>query len=73
MRGSETPRHAQRGALPSLYAERLYELLGTERSCDDVSRLLRNYVTSERPPVVGAMRVSCSDETEQESIEAFQR
>jgi hypothetical protein len=67
------PRHAQRGALPPLHAERLYELLGTERPCDDVARLLRNYVTSERPPVVGAMRVSCSDEAEQESIEAFQR
>jgi len=67
------PRHAQRGVLPPLHAERFYELLGTERPCDEVARLLRNYVTSERSPVVGAMRVSCSDEAEQESIEAFQR
>lgn len=67
------PHHAPRGALPPLHAERLYELLGAERPCDEVARLLRNYVTSERPPVVGAMRVSCSDEAEQESIEAFQR
>lgn len=67
------PRHAKSGALPPIHAERLYELLGSERPCQEFARLLRNYVTAERPPVVGAMRVSCSDEAEQESIEAFQR
>jgi hypothetical protein len=67
------PKHARRGALPALHAERFYGILGRERSSDEVARLLRSYVQAEKAPVVGAMRVSCSDEAEQESIEAFQR
>ena len=67
------PKHARRGPLPPLHAERFYEILGHERSSDEVSRLLRSYVQAEHAPVVGALRVSCSDEAEQESIEAFQR
>lgn len=67
------PKHAQSGTSVPLHAERMYELLGEERPCDEVSRILRSYVQSLRAPVVGAMRVGCSDEAEQEAIEAFQR
>ncbi len=59
--------------MATLHTERLYEVLGQERPCDEVARLLRSYVHEQKPPVVGAMRVTCSDEAEQEVIEAFQR
>lgn len=67
------PRHTRSGGLTPIHAERLYAILGEEHTCDEVSRLLRSYVQSLKPPVVGAMRVTCSDEAEQENIEAFQR
>ncbi len=67
------PGHATSSGSAALHAERLYGLLGKERPCDEVARVLRTFVQSLRAPVVGAMRVSCSDEAEQESIEAFQR
>ena len=67
------PRYADTGGLPPLHAERFYAILGEEHTCDNVSRLLRSYVQSLKAPVVGAMRVTCSDEAEQENIEAFQR
>ncbi|MBU0640123.1 MAG: hypothetical protein KKB50_14755 [Planctomycetes bacterium] len=49
------------------------DLIGSERELDDVSRALKHEVDSLRPPVVGALHVVCSDESEQECMEAFQR
>ena len=53
--------------------ERLRELVGVERSVSGVSQALHLVVTEHRPPVVGAMLVTCADESETECAEAFQR
>ena len=53
--------------------ERLLELVGAERRLEEVTRSLRTYVQSLRPPVVGALHLTCSDEAEHECIEDFQR
>ena len=57
----------------AVHAERFFETLGQELPADELARLLRAYVQSLRAPVVGAMRISCSDETEQEMLSSFQR
>lgn len=51
---------------------KLREIIGTEQDFDQVSRALRQQVERERPPVVGALLVTCSDESERECIDAFQ-
>lgn len=56
-----------------LHTERLYELIGGEHSLSDVERTLRHYVQSLGMPVVGALQLGCSDEAEQECIDAFTR
>lgn len=51
---------------------RLRELIGVECPLADVSRALCRFVRSTSAPVVGAMEVTCSDESEHECAAAFQ-
>jgi len=51
---------------------RLRELIGRECPLADVSRALHGFVRSTSAPVVGAMEVTCSDESEHECAAAFQ-
>jgi hypothetical protein len=48
-------------------------LLGREHGLDDVNMALRDYVAHLDPPTVGALHVTCADESEFESLESFQR
>ena len=67
------PSARKNSPLPPLHAERLYDSLGAERPLDEVSRSLRHYVQSEKPPAVGAALVTCSDESERECRDSFER
>lgn len=67
------PARASTGFLQPLHAERLYDLLGVEKELNEAARILRHYAQSEKPPVIGAMHITCSDEAERECVEAFQR
>jgi hypothetical protein len=51
----------------------LQALIGLEASLDVVNEALRLYAASFAAPVVGAMHITCADESEWECIEAFQR
>lgn len=52
--------------------DRLAELPGKERRLEEVAYLLRQIVQEQNPPTVGALHVTCSDESEGECAEAFQ-
>lgn len=67
------PDHRSGGVGPPLHAVRLYELLGRELPLPEVERTLRAYVQGERPPVVGALHLTCSDEAEYEVADVFRR
>jgi hypothetical protein len=49
-----------------------HALIGRETGIDDVSRALYKAIDELRAPVVGAMQVTCADESEREVIDAFQ-
>ncbi|MFQ5424757.1 MAG: hypothetical protein ACE5F9_12360 [Phycisphaerae bacterium] len=51
----------------------LPELLGVECGLDDLNRALRGVIERGHPPVIGAMHITCSDESERECIDAFQK
>lgn len=51
----------------------LHHLLGLEQDLDHVCYTLRRSVDKQNSAAVGAVHVTCSDESERESIEAFQR
>ena len=51
----------------------LSELLGVESGLEEISAALRRQTQREHPPVVGAVQVNCSDESERECLEAFQK
>jgi hypothetical protein len=51
--------------------ERLLDLIGREHDVDEVARTLYTIADELRAPVVGAMQVTCSDESERECIDAF--
>lgn len=51
----------------------LIRLIGREQGLDDLNRALRDQVRRLHAPVVGAMHVTCADESEGESIQSFQR
>ena len=53
--------------------DRLAELLGKETAIEDVAHTLRHLTQELNPATVGAMLLTCSDESEGECIEAFQR
>jgi hypothetical protein len=52
--------------------DRLHELVGFEDSVTGVTQALHLAAVAEGPPVVGAMHVSCADESENECVTAFQ-
>lgn len=52
--------------------EDLRHLLGRDHPLDELNGALRDYVRSLDAPVVGAMHVTCADETEGECRESFQ-
>lgn len=51
----------------------LEALPGQERSLLEVGRAIASQIRPMRPPVVGALLITCSDETEGECAEAFQQ
>ena len=51
----------------------LHRLVGHEQDFDHVCHTLRHCVDRLNPAVVGALHVTCSDESERECIEAFQK
>jgi hypothetical protein len=51
--------------------EQLINLLGHEHDVDEVARRLYAISSGMNAPVVGAMHVTCSDESERECVEAF--
>jgi hypothetical protein len=51
--------------------DRLRELVGIERSVTGVSQALHLLVSNLAPPVVGAMHITCADESEAECVNAF--
>ena len=61
------------GTRPHLHTGRFYEILGVEKPQAEVARLLRYLVQAEKPPVVGALHLTCADEAEKECVDAFQR
>jgi hypothetical protein len=67
------PEHRRGASMPELHAVRLYELIGVERPLAEVERAVRAYVQGERPPVVGALQLTCSDEAEYEVAQVFRR
>lgn len=67
------PDHRRGDTFPPLHAVRLYELIGVEKPLADVERAVRAYVQGERPPVVGALQLTCSDEAEYEVAQVFRR
>jgi hypothetical protein len=53
--------------------ERILEHIGRETDVDDVARHLYQFASEVRAPVTGALHVTCSDESERECVDAFQR
>lgn len=53
-------------------SERLGELIGREHPVDEVARRLYALASDIAAPVVGAMHVTCADESERECIDALQ-
>lgn len=51
----------------------LHDLIGVENHLDQVSSALRHVVRSMAAPVVGALEVNCSDESEVECSRSFQQ
>jgi hypothetical protein len=52
--------------------EQLIELIGHERDIVEIARRLYALSTGLNAPVVGAMHVTCADESERECVDAFQ-
>jgi hypothetical protein len=53
--------------------ESIRRILGIEKEVDEVSRQLRYAVQEQNPGIVGALHVTCCEESEHESIESFHR
>jgi hypothetical protein len=53
--------------------ENVEQRIGREQDLDDLNRWLRDYVHAFGAPVVGAMHITCADESEFECGESFQR
>lgn len=51
----------------------LLQLVRGEHELHRVSRALASFARDQQPPVVGAVQVNCSDESERQVMEAFQR
>ncbi len=53
--------------------DQLTEFVGAEHGLDVGARALKDYAQRTGAPVVGALHLTCSDESERECVEAFQR
>ncbi len=53
--------------------EQLVSMIGVEHGLDEVNRGLCHYVRGLGPAAVGAMHVTCADESEWECVDSFQR
>lgn len=53
--------------------DNLLHLIGREGSLHEVTRAIRNETQALHAPAVGAMHVTCSDESERECLDAFQQ
>ncbi len=53
--------------------EDILQLLGVEHELDHVNTSLRRRAASYHAPVVGAMEITCADESECECVDSFQR
>ena len=51
----------------------LYDLVGRERSLPEVTQTLHDWAQTQHAAEVGALHVTCSDESERECVEALQR
>jgi hypothetical protein len=51
--------------------EQLLDLIGRESDVDEVARTLHMIANDLQAPAVGAMQVTCSDESERECVDAF--
>jgi hypothetical protein len=58
---------------PAAHLERLTGLIGKERALDEVTQTLHFLANGLRPDTVGAIHVTCADESELECVEAFQK
>ena len=52
--------------------DRLRGLIGHERSLREIAQALHFWTQSLSPAAVGALHVTCSDESENECVDAFQ-
>jgi hypothetical protein len=53
--------------------DQLRSMLGCEHGLDDVNLAVRDFIARLDPPAVGAVHVTCADESEFECAESFQR
>ena len=53
--------------------DRIIKLIGHETPLEEVARELCFIAQELHPPIVGALQLTCSDEAEQECIQAFQK
>ena len=53
--------------------DRLSGMIGRENDLDDVARALYEFARKQGMPVVGAMHLTCADESELECIKSFQQ
>jgi hypothetical protein len=53
--------------------KQLQEIVGVERSLEGVCQAIHMSVVERQPKVVGAMHITCADESEHECVSAFQR
>ncbi|MFT5685083.1 MAG: hypothetical protein ACI8RZ_006029 [Myxococcota bacterium] len=51
----------------------LAQMIGQQQQIDRIPEVLRSFARTSRAPVVGAYHITCSDESEQECIMAFDR
>ena len=51
----------------------LKEIVGKERSLEGVCQAIHHSVVERHPQVVGAMHITCADESEHECVSVFQR
>ncbi len=51
----------------------LKDIVGTERSLEGVCQAIHFSVVERHPQVVGAMHITCADESEHECVSVFQR
>ncbi len=59
--------------LDALLVDRLRKLIGRERSMSEVCQCLHFIATGTNPSAVGALQVTCADETEYECVGVFQK